>query len=75
MAKLETINKLVLDKDDLLVVTIGNLEHNIMPTTKDLKTWRKLLNEFVKTKFKGQILVIPPVCKFEVFKASSQGDK
>lgn len=68
------LKKIILGNDDILVVTVGSLEHNIIPTTKDLKQWREFLIGRFNKNSRDQIIIVPPVVKFKVLKAIRRGE-
>lgn len=68
------LKKLVLKDEDLLIVTVGSLEHQIYPTQKDINDYRKLMDTYFG-KSKKKVIIVPPVIKFQVLKALRRGDK
>lgn len=66
------LEKLVLGDEDILIVTLGSLEYNIIPTQKDMNDYRKLMNNYFG-KSKGRVIVVPPVVKFQVLRGLRKG--
>jgi hypothetical protein len=70
------LKKLVLNDDDLLIVSVGDVKQDIIPTTKDLEEWHKALQPLFKKRSCGiGYVVVPPYVKFQVLKALRRGDK
>lgn len=57
------INEVTINENDSLIFTIGSLEQNLMPSTEDLKSWKKIIFNVEKGNFTA---VVPPIWELTI---------